>query len=81
MENKDVRPSVGTPWPVDIDEDDLLVFDKEQKPFHLPNDEDEKALPLKCNKCGGKEFNVAQGYYYTAIRCIRCKWECGIHSG
>jgi hypothetical protein len=79
---------LGEVWPyhMDTDRDDEqetpLAFDADAKPFHIGQSyEESKAQPLKCLKCGGKEFHVGQGSYYTAIRCVRCEWECCIHKG
>jgi len=43
--------------------------------------EKEPAKPIACVKCNGVEFHVAQGSYFTAIRCPNCKWEYCIHDG
>ena len=65
-------------WPKENDE--LLAFDGAGKPFHIGQCyQKEKAQPLKCKKCGGNEFHIGQGHYYTAVRCVRCEWECCIH--
>jgi len=39
------------------------------------------AITLVCVKCGGDEFHVGQGSYYTAIMCTKCQWEKCIHDG
>lgn len=73
---------IGEVWPKGEEQRELLSYDKDAAQFHIGQRyEDKTALPLKCNKCGSKEFNVAQGSYYTAIRCVRCEWECCIHAG
>ena len=84
-----MRDQEGTPrycnsevWPEDEIQDELLAFDIAAKPFHIGQCfEENKAQPIKCYKCGGGEFNVGQGIYYTAIRCMHCEWECCIHEG
>jgi len=43
--------------------------------------EAETVESLVCKKCGSKEFNVGKGNYYTAIRCVNCKWELCVHEG
>jgi hypothetical protein len=43
--------------------------------------EDVPAKQLKCSKCGGNEFNVAQAHCWTGIKCPRCGWESDIHEG
>ena len=73
---------IGTAWPEDNNDDILLEFDLDAPPFHIGQSYDEKkAQQIKCHKCGCTEFNVAQGNYYTAIRCSSCEWECCIHEG
>jgi hypothetical protein len=73
---------IGDVFPEGEQPDELLAFDRESRPFHIGQCyEESKAQPLKCNKCGGNEFHVAQGDYYTAIRCVHCEWECCIHNG
>lgn len=36
---------------------------------------------LVCLKCGATEFNIGKGGYWTAARCVKCKWERCIHEG
>jgi hypothetical protein len=36
---------------------------------------------LSCAKCGGKEFTVGRGSWFTAIKCPKCQWELCIHNG
>jgi hypothetical protein len=43
--------------------------------------EDEPAKDMYCDLCKGTEFNVGQGSYFTALRCVTCKWEVCIHNG
>lgn len=43
--------------------------------------EDTPAKVLKCGVCGGLDFNVATGSYWTGIRCVKCRYELCIHSG
>jgi len=55
-------------------------FDGE--PWHVGQSyEDEPARPLRCTTCGGTQFAVAQGSYFTALRCPTCGWEACIHNG
>ena len=50
--------------------------------FHIGQSyENTAAKTLECRHCGGREFNVGQGGYFTAIRCVRCEWEECIHDG
>jgi predicted Zn-ribbon and HTH transcriptional regulator len=43
--------------------------------------EDKPAQQLRCKKCGGTTFEVAQGDYWTGVRCPTCKYEIQIHEG
>ena len=43
--------------------------------------EEVPAKKLICSKCGNSEFNVGQGSFFTAIKCVTCKWERCIHEG
>lgn len=36
---------------------------------------------LSCVTCGGTQFLVAKGSYYTAIKCPKCGWEACAHEG
>ena len=40
-----------------------------------------KAQMFECTKCGDSKFEVGQDDYFTAIRCVKCKWEACIHDG
>ena len=54
----------------------------EGDPFHIGQCyDDEPAKQLKCYKCGGVEFHVAEGSWWTGIRCVKCRWEWCIHDG
>lgn len=51
-------------------------------PFHIGQSyESEPAKTLRCLQCGGIEFNVGQGSYFTGIRCVTCGWEACVHEG
>ena len=43
--------------------------------------DDNPAATYQCVRCGGTKFNVGTGKYYTAIRCVECKWEMCVHEG
>lgn len=43
--------------------------------------DDDKAQTIYCKKCGGKDFNVGQGNYWTGIKCTKCGYEVCIHEG
>jgi len=50
--------------------------------FHVGQSYSDKPSPtVKCIQCGGTEFNVGSGEYFTAIRCPICGWETCIHDG
>ena len=58
-----------------------LITDDDE-PFHIGQDyEKQVATSIQCEWCAGIEFHVAIGSYYTAVRCIKCKWEAPIHTG
>lgn len=55
---------------------------KEDGLFHIGQSYEETvAKTIYCKNCGGKEFNVGSGNYFTAIRCVKCEWELCIHDG
>ena len=41
----------------------------------------EEAQTLICRQCGSDQFIVAHWNYFTAIKCVKCKWERCIHDG
>lgn len=54
----------------------------EPSTFHIGQCyENTPAVDLICKACGSREFNVAQGSYFTALRCPKCAWEVCIHNG
>lgn len=64
-----------------IPSENFVEFKKDSL-FHIGQSyENEVAETLFCKNCGGNQFNVGQGGYYTAIRCVKCKWEKCIHQG
>lgn len=70
-------------WPKDLDQSRFLVFDDSGgSTFHTGRMfDDEPPVRLKCGFCGSVQFEVGQSCLYTAIRCVVCGWECGIHEG
>lgn len=36
---------------------------------------------LECKQCGGDQFHVVVGDYYTAIECPECGWQECVHDG
>ena len=64
------------------DQDNYLDWCNNGKEFHIGQCYDKQpAKQIMCKKCGGNKFHVAQGSYYTAIRCSHCMWEMCIHDG
>lgn len=50
--------------------------------FHLqPGPSSGAIKTLVCRTCGSDQFMVGQGAYFTAIKCVRCGYEAGIHEG
>ena len=43
--------------------------------------EEKPAVGLRCLLCGGTTFEVAQGSYWTGVRCVVCRYEVCIHEG
>ena len=43
--------------------------------------EDTPAKTLFCKHCGNDQFKVAQGDYFTAVKCVNCEYEICIHKG
>jgi len=43
--------------------------------------EDEPAKTLICKHCGNDQFKIAQGSYFTAVKCVKCEYEVCIHDG
>lgn len=61
--------------------EDVITKNSGEK-FHIGQHYDkEPASVQQCSICGSTDFNVAIGGYYTAIRCVKCRWEWCIHSG
>lgn len=61
-----------------------ILFEEEQggTMFHLKQSyEPSNVNKLICLGCGGDQFNIGKGNYYTAIRCSTCEWEQCIHEG
>jgi len=51
-------------------------------PFHIGQIYEKiPAKQIQCERCNGTNFHVGCGSYFTAIRCIICKWEYCIHDG
>jgi ribosomal protein L37E len=63
---------------------DLLEKTIEKKvdgKFHVGSMGQDPAKSIVCRKCGSTQFNVGQGSYFTAIKCVKCEWEICIHDG
>lgn len=71
--------------PIDpfADDDAYVIFIADNpQPFHIGQSYDPKlAEQIACKQCGGVDFHIAKGEYYTAIRCKACLWEKCIHDG
>ena len=64
-----------------IDSDDVISLSKDRL-FHIGQSyEDKPARYVYCKICGGVNFNVGRGSYFTAIKCISCDYELCIHEG
>jgi ribosomal protein S27E len=87
------QPSNYDPTRPDVDPDDMRRHDF-LEPGHAHHDPnrvanfrigqsyaDRPADTVACTRCGSVEFHVAQGHYFTAVRCPNCKWEYCIHDG
>jgi hypothetical protein len=64
------------------DEKYMIDRDENRNDFHIGQIYEKKpATTLVCKTCGGYNFIVGQGDYYTAIKCPVCGYECMIHEG
>lgn len=64
-----------------IRESDLVTSEVDTR-FHIGQSyDDEVARTFSCRLCGGAEFFVGRGSYFTAIKCCQCQWEWAIHTG
>ena len=62
-------------------QEDYLVEKKEIE-FNIGQSyEETPAKTLMCKHCGSEEFKVAQGDYFTAVKCVKCEYEVCIHKG
>ena len=67
-------------WPDNSKSDDDLYDRVDDDTFHIGYG-GVAASVLVCKVCGGREFNVGKGSWYTAIKCVKCLWELCVHSG
>lgn len=66
----------------DIDYNYEVLKDAEVNDFHVGQSyEKEPAKKQVCAFCGGDKFELAQGNYYTAVRCPTCQYEYRVHEG
>lgn len=75
---------VDTHVPKEIKNELENIFDhKKDGLFHnlVSDNEVDKLDTIYCRICGGKEFYVGSGSYFTALKCIKCKWEACVHDG
>ena len=57
-------------------------YTKTKTPFHIGQSYEKTAAEqIQCAICGSTNFHVAEGHYYTAIRCTLCMWETMIADG
>lgn len=79
--NKAVREE----WDTGETEPEYMQYEDMTEPtdeqFHIGDYRGENAKVIKCKTCHGTEFIVAQGQYYTAIKCRECDYEVCIHDG
>lgn len=62
--------------------DFYLLKEDETIKFHVGQSyTKDTAKAIACSICGGNEFNVGQGDFFTAIKCVKCQWEMCIHEG
>lgn len=54
---------------------------EEDELFHIGESDHDTVTTLVCKLCGSRNFNVGRGGYFTAIKCVVCKWEACVHSG
>lgn len=58
------------------------IEDAEATVFHVRERSNKEIIPTyRCKHCKGVEFNVGRSGYYTAIKCVKCKWENCVHEG
>ena len=68
-------------WPDNAHSEPLIKWHEDQV-FHIGQGYTGKpARQIACMKCGNTDFHVAQGDYFTAIRCPVCRWELCLHEG
>lgn len=83
--NKDWYHPNGLAEPRDWDDvsGELLgAYRETADSFHIGQTyEKEPAKVIECRTCGGRNFQVARGSFFTGISCVTCQWECCIHSG
>ena len=61
---------------------DVIVKLPEDDTFFIGQSyEEAAATTLACKKCGGMNFNIGQGNYFTAVKCVNCDWQLCIHEG
>lgn len=61
---------------------DLTKIVEDEETFHLGQVyENTAAQAVECAECGGREFNVGSGSYFTVLRCPKCAWEICFHDG
>ena len=65
------------------DRDVIMEYVLEKKSgddFHVGSG-DATTVQLVCRLCGADRLMVGQGPYFTAVKCINCGYEVGVHEG
>jgi hypothetical protein len=66
---------------VEHDYENTPYDEKPRGDFQYARNFDEEPHTVICRECGSDQFIVGRRSYYTAIKCVKCKWERCIHSG
>lgn len=61
---------------------EYVIEKRQQKNFHLVKSQDEGCCEtLVCKLCENDQFIIGQKEYFTALKCVNCNYEIGIHEG
>ena len=75
----------GKPEPNEWDHETMTIkepYRETDERFHIGQMYEKKeAALIECRDCGGRSWEVGRGSYFTAIRCVNCRWEYCIHDG
>ena len=62
--------------------DDALTEVPEDTTFSIGQSyQDVAATTLICKFCQGSTFNIGQGSYFTAVKCVQCGQQSCVHDG